>query len=225
MNSASNLKWRGIKTNPIPRHEEKFKTITNRFGQKSITLPRIDDEKRWAGYPGNTGISRILAKIIPDCKIYVEPFAGTAKVFQAILQQNSHHIEKFILNDKSPKVAKWLKKEFKFDDVKITCTDFKHCIKKYDSKDTVFLIDHPWFESYYDQIFSLFDRENVASYDKEVIEICKTIKGKFFITTRKENKRMQKSGFTNFLMKSEYAVSGKYPDVMITTNLPREKLK
>jgi len=217
---------RGIRTNPTPRFEEKFKTITNRFGQKSITLPRIDDKKRLAGYPGNTGISRKLARIIPRCKIFCEPLAGTAKVFQELVKLSpaNGYPEQFILNDKSKTVVNWLRREFdstgyNWFSTKITCTDFRYCIKKYDSKDTVFVIDHPWFKSFYDQVFSCFDRESVIQYDKEILELCNSIKGKFFITTRKENTRMKKSGFRNLFIKSEYVVMDRYPEVLITTNV------
>jgi site-specific DNA-adenine methylase len=216
---------RGIRTNPTPRFEDEPVTITNRLGLKSFSLPRIDDKKRFAGYPGITGISRKLARIIPDCDIFCEPLAGSAKVFQAILQQNTHKINQFVLNDKSKFITKWLKREFKFDDVKITSTDFAYCIKKYDSKSTVFVIDQPWFQSFYDQSFSYFDKENVAAYDREILELCKSIKGKFFITTRRENTRMKNSGFRNLFIQSEYVVMGKYPRVLITTNVSGEDLK
>lgn len=217
-------KWRGIKTTSIPKNETVSKTIINRFGQKSFSLPRIDDKKRFAGYPGITGISRKLAKIIPDCDIYCEPLAGSAKVCQELfgLKKISGYPIQFILNDKSKFITKWLRKEFNYNDVKITCTDFKYCVKKYDSEETVFVFDQPWFKTFYDQSFSWFDRESVADYDKEILELCRSIKGKFFITTRRENTRMKKSGFRNLFIKSEYVVMGKYPQVLITTNVNSE---
>ena len=218
---------RGIRTNPNPRFEDEPVTIINRLGQKSISLPRIDDKKRLAGFPGNVGIAKKLAHLIPFCKTFVEPLAGTAKIFQCLTKMSAWngYPETFILNDKSKFVVKWLRREFNEHpfhyDVKITCTDFKYCVKKYDSKETVFAFDHPWFKSFYDQKFSYFDRENVATYDKEILELCKSMKGKFFITTRKENTRMRKSGFRNLLIKSEYVVMGKYPQVLITTNVSK----
>ena len=77
-------KWRGIKTTQKRINENKPKTIINRLGQKSLSLPRIDDKKRWAGYPSLAGTARKIAKLIPKCKYYIEPFAGTAKVFQML---------------------------------------------------------------------------------------------------------------------------------------------
>ena len=217
-------KWRGINTNPTPRFELKAKTIVNRFGQKSISLPRIDDKKRWAGFPGITGISKRLALLIPKCGIYVEPFAGTAKVFQEVFKLNPHTANEFVLNDKSKFVHTWLKKEFRHPDITITRQDFVNCVRRWDSRNTVFVFDQPWYKSYYDQIFSCFDRNDVASYDDEIIKLCNSIKGKFFITTRIENQRMRKSGFKNILIQSEYVVSGKYPNVLVTTNFSGEDI-
>lgn len=213
---------RGITTNPNPRFEKELITTMNRFGQFTFTLPRIDDKKRWAGFPGNTGISRRLAKIIPPCVKYVEPFAGTAKVYQELIKltEKQGYPGKFILNDKSKKISKWLQILASLE-TKITCTDFITCVKKHDSKQTVFLFDPPWFKTYYDQIFSCFDRESVIDYDEQVLHLCHNMKGKFFITSRIENKRMKDSGFKNMLIRSEYVVAGKLPQVLITTNVTK----
>ena len=215
---------RGINTNPNPKNEDNPVTTINRFKQKTISLPRIDDTKRLAGYAGITGISRRLARLIPWCDTYVEPFAGVVKVYQELLKlfDNNGYPNQFILNDKSKFVTTWLKKEFKAKDTKITSTDFAHCIKKYDSKDTVFVIDQPWNKSLYYQGYSHFDRKHVSDYDKEILELCHSIKGKFFITTRKENTRMKKSGFKNILIESEYPISGRTPRVLVTTNISKE---
>ena len=208
-------KWRGIKTTQIPKFEDDPKTIINRFGQKSISLPRIDDKKRWAGFPGITGISRKLARVIPKCRYYVEPFAGTAKVFQE-LPKSKYAVA--VLNDTSDFIFRWLSNEFLDENVEIHKNDFTNCIAVHDAPNTVFVIDHPWNKSYFDQKFSCFDRESVKDYDKEILKLCEKLQGKFIITTRKENKRMLDSGFYNKLCKSEYVVSGKYPEVLLTSN-------
>lgn len=214
-----NSKWRGIKTISEKIGEAIPTTIINRLGQKSIHLPRIDDKKRWAGYPGLAGTARKIAKMIPSpCITYVEPFAGTAKVYQEAIKRDGFKIQTAVLNDKSMFVYDWLNKEFGTS-VFISNEDFVYCIKHWDDEYTFFLIDPPWNKSYYLQNFSCFNRESVRKYDEEIIELCKNIKGKFIITTRKENKVMLKSGFRNKLVKSEYVVSGKYPKVLITTNI------
>jgi len=213
-----NSKWRGIKTIQKRINEKAPKTIINRLGQKSISLPRIDDKKRWAGYPGLAGTARKIAKMIPSpCIRYVEPFAGTAKVYQEALKRKDFRIQTTILNDKSQFVCNWLRKEF--PSTYVFNEDFADCIEHWDDELTFFLIDEPWNKSYYLQNFSCFNRKSVKEYDEEIIKLCKNMEGKFIITTRKENQRMLKSGFKNKLVKSEYVVSGKYPEVLITTNV------
>jgi len=212
-------KWRGIKTTSKKINENKAKTIINRLGQKSISLPRIDDKKRWAGYPGLAGTARKIAKLIneiPQFGYYVEPFAGTAKVYQML--DGLNHF-KDILNDKSPFIYNWLKSEFSNSYCDVTDWDYTNCIHHWDEDGTVFVIDPPWNKSYYLQNFSCFDRKSVKDYDYEILDICRELKGKFIITTRKENKIMLNSEFRNALITSEYVVSGKYPKVLITTNL------
>jgi site-specific DNA-adenine methylase len=214
-NKTSTEKWRGIKTTQIPKHEDKPITIINRLGQKSIKLPRIDDGKRWAGFPGLAGTARKIAAMVPQCSSFVEAFAGTAKVFQELPPSRYNQA---ILNDTSPFITKWLKKEF--PNANVTSLDFTQCIHFYDSPSTFFLIDPPWYRSYYDQKFSSFNRKTPKEYYEELVDICGKLHGKFIITSRKENKVMLNSPFKNTHVRSEYVVSGKYPDVLITTNLP-----
>src|SRR3990172_3743608 len=196
-------------------------TIINRYGQVSIHLPRIDDAKRWAGYPGLTGISRRLAAFIENLNpmtTYCEPFAGAAKVYQA-LDKKHGKFYRYILNDKSDFIYGWLKSQFTKKNIIVSNLDFGLCILKWDSEKTLFVIDPPWNKSYYLQTFSCFDRNSVKEYDEQVLELCRKLKGKFIITTRRENKIMLNSEFNHKLMTSEYAVSGKYPKVLLTTNL------
>lgn len=207
-------KWRGIETTQKRINERKAVTIINRFGMKSISLPRIDDKKRWAGFPGLTGWARKIAKITPKADFYVEPFAGAAKVYQAL---DKKKYKGFVLNDKSKFVVDWLRKEF--PDARVTRQDFRTCVAQMDSKKTVFLFDFPWYKSYYEQRFSHFDRYTVKAYSEEVLEVCRNIKGKFIITTRKENQIMLNSEFKNKKIKSEYPVSGKLPILLLTTNI------
>lgn len=210
-------KWRGIETTQKKINENKAVTIINRLGQKSMSLPRIDDNKRWAGYPGLSGTARKIAKLIPFTSTYVEPFAGAAKVYQEYLKRGDWNFSKVILNDTSKFVSDWLKKEFK--EVQVTSIDFAKCIKKHDSRTTIHIIDPPWTKAFYMQGFSSFNRNTVREYDEELLELCQDIRGFFIITTRKENTLMKNSEWNNKIIKSEYVVSGKYPRVMLTHNL------
>ena len=211
-------KWRGIRTTSEEINEDEAVTVVNRLGQKTISLPRITDDKRWAGFPGLAGVAKEIAKMVPKCKYFVEPFAGTAKVYQELLKSKSTKYKYVILNDKSKFITDWLLKEIE-ELTEVTDWDYSNCIHHWDSKDTFFMIDPPWNKSYYDQKFSSFTKDTVKKYYQEIIEQCEDLKGKFIITTRKENKIMFNSKFKKILVESIYAVSGKYPKVLVTTNL------
>ena len=213
----SKKKWRGIETTQRASNEVTAVTIVNRLGQKSMSLPRIDDEKRWAGYPGLAGTAKKIAALIPFTTTYVEPFAGSAKVYQEFIKRGDWHYERIILNDTSDFVNEWLNREF--PEATTPSMDFAKCIKKYDGPNTIFIIDPPWVKSYYNQGFSSFNRDTVKQYDEELVELCKDLKGLFIITSRKENKTFKASGFNHKLIKSIYVVSGKYPRVMLSHNL------
>ena len=70
-----------------------------------------------------------------------------------------------------------------------------------------------------DKKFSCFDRYSVKEYCEQILELCKNLNGKFIITSRKENKIMLNSEFKKKLITSSYVLCGKYPKVLITTNL------
>jgi site-specific DNA-adenine methylase len=216
-------KWRGISTTQKRIHEKEAITTINRLGQKSISLPRIDDKKRWAGYPALAGTAQEIANMIQSCKYFVEPFAGTAKVYQELIKIKETKIEHYILNDTSDFIYKWLIREF--HDATVTNEDFTKCIARWDSPETFFLLDPAWNKPFYLQKFSSFNRKSVGAYYEEVIELCKKMQGKFIIASREENTLIQNSGFKNRTIKSKYVVSGHYPRVLLTSNLEWEKDK
>ena len=209
-------KWRGIHTTQKKTNELEPITILNRFKQRSMSLPWIDDKKRWAGFPGLAGTSKEIASYIPFCSKYVEPLAGSVKVYQEWVKRDTWAWEEVILNDLSPFVCKWLRREF--PEAKVTNVDFVKCIKKYDSKYTFFMFDIPWNKSFYDQDFSMFNRKSVKDYAVELLEICENLTGKFIIASREENDVFRKAKFYHKTITSKYVVSGHYPKQLLTTN-------
>lgn len=213
---SKKVKWRGIHTTQKKSNLKQAVTITNRLKQRSMSLPWITDDKRWAGFPGLAGTGKKIASYIPFSSKYVEPFAGSAKVYQEFLKRGDWAYDHVILNDISPYVTDWLKREF--PEVKVTQEDFVKCIKHHDSKDTFFIFDIPWNKSFYDQEFSTFNRKNVREYSEELIELCKNLKARFIIASRVENTVFKKADFYHKTIKSIYVVSGNYPKVLLTSN-------
>lgn len=200
---------------PEPTNENKAKTIINRLGQKSISLPRIDEKKKLRGYPSLSGTASEISKFIPPCKLYVEPFAGTAKVYQELLKKGFK--TDTVLNDKSQFIFKWLKDELLT--AFITNQDFIQCIKRWDGQNTVLLIDAPWNRGIYDHGFSCFDRSKVAEYDNEILELCENLESKFIICSDKNNIRMLNSGWNNRLIEGEYKICNAHVKTLLTSNM------
>jgi len=93
-------------------------------------------------YPGLYWMSKFIGVYFPKTKYYVEPFSGLARTAKY------SRSEIMILNDKSEYANKICRK--KFANAIITNQDFEDCIKKWDSKETFFLIDPPWRTDFYD---------------------------------------------------------------------------
>ena len=93
-------------------------------------------------YPGLTYTARQISLFFPKCKTYVECFAGLARTAKY------SRSKVMILNDKSEYSNNYCKK--KFPNAIVENMDFIETIKKYDTKDTFFLIDPIWRSDFYD---------------------------------------------------------------------------
>lgn len=203
--------------NPTTFGESEAITVINRYKQKTITLPRFDKSKRLTGYAGLAGTSRAIAKLVPKCKYYVEPFAGTAKVYQE-MDRNKYTYG--ILNDKSKFIYDWLCREFVDPMTYMFNDDFTDIIKRFGiHKSTCFVIDAPWNRSFYDQQYSCFDRKSIAEYDNQILELLKNVQASFIICSKKDNKRMLDSRYNSFVIEGDYPIFGKLPQTLITTNI------
>tara|TARA_R110000772_G_scaffold5341_3_gene19169 strand:+ start:2607 stop:3104 length:498 start_codon:yes stop_codon:yes gene_type:complete len=103
-----------------------------------------------------------------DIKIYVEPFAGSF----AIANRLEKRPIKLIYND--IKVYNGIED---LDTDSITHLDYKECIENWDSIDTVFYLDPPYFrkEDWYDGI------NNDEKFHEELKETLMNVKGKWFM--------------------------------------------
>ena len=93
-------------------------------------------------YPGLTYTARQISLFFPKCKTYVECFSGLARTAKYA------NCKTMVLNDKSEYSNNYCKK--KFPNAIVENMDFIETIKKYDSKDTFFLIDPVWRSDFYD---------------------------------------------------------------------------
>jgi len=93
-------------------------------------------------YPGLFFTASQIGAHFPKCRIYCEPFSGLARTAKYA------RCEIMVLNDMGKYANDYCEKNF--SSAIITHEDFMACIKRWDSKDTLFLIDPPWDIKFYD---------------------------------------------------------------------------
>jgi len=134
--------------------------------EKEITLKSF-----YGGYPGLAGTAHLIADYIPNCKIYVEPFAGLGRVSKYV------KAEKKVLNDMSVFACDYNKKY----NAVITKKDFLDCIHEWDSKNTFFLIDPPWVINVYRNIGKAYYNMPVREYYKILFELLPRLKADWIL--------------------------------------------
>ena len=178
-------------------------------------------------YGGLYFMASQIGAYFPKTKYYVEPFSGLARTAKYSKS------ETVILNDKSKLVNEKCKKLF--SNAVITNDDFEKCIKKYDSKETFFLIDPPWRMGFYDGIkvrekvtkdnlrdkkavkLSVIDR-SVKDYLDKLSEILPGIIGHYIITLPLRKKF--KASYEKTLKDIKSHLFGKYPSCHLYSNRP-----
>lgn len=129
-----------------------------------MNIDKIPGRKWRKGYFEN-----LIEPYLPhDIKIYVEPFAGSFSVSTFIKQRpevlvyNDIHIYEGIETVISDHIEHF---------------DYKECIEKWDSVDTVFYLDPPYFrkEDWYGGV------NNDKDFHTELKEILMGVKGKWFM--------------------------------------------
>lgn len=153
------------------RVESKLKQNKKLLGVKKRANPTS-----FKGYPGLTHTAKEISNFIPNCKLFIEPFAGLGRITKNVKS------DKYILNDLSNYALTYLKSNFK--NHTITELDYLECIQKYDSKEAFFFIDPPWYDEVYDvNPLTAFTIPCKDIYNKLKEELPK-IKGKWIIAGR-----------------------------------------
>ena len=160
-----------------------------KVGQQKLT--------KGVNYPGLFFTASQIGAHFPKCRIYCEPFSGLARTAKYA------RCEIMVLNDMGKYANDYCEK--KFSKAIITHEDFMACIKKWDSKDTLFLIDPPWDNSFYDSsgkmegesMLNQFERgkrklgstatssfidRTVKQYIKDLESLLPTLQGTFIVT-------------------------------------------
>ena len=173
-------------------------------------------DKKLGGYAGLTHTADKINKYIPTSKIYVEPFAGLGRTVQL------RH-DKIVVNDLSDYAVDYLKNNYG-EQVVVTQEDFISCIKRWDSKDTFFLIDPPWRYTLYNLNDRAFCDRKPIQYYSELLSMVSDLLGDWMICSAKDEHEIKKC-----LTKSEWncqvvqsdkkVIFGKYATTLLCSNL------
>jgi site-specific DNA-adenine methylase len=159
-----------------------------------------------------------ISDFIPNSLIYVEPFAGMGSVSKYVKSPIK------ILNDKSEYSNNQCKK--KIPDAIIENMDFKDTIKKYDSKDTFFLIDPPWDNYEYRVNEKAYCDQTAQSYYNSLYEILPKLKGDWILCANMTRKKQFKNyiPFVLSTIRSKRArVFNGYAQTLLGSNKPIKK--
>ena len=177
-------------------------------------------------YPGLFWTAKYIGPYIPKSQIYVECFAGLARTAKY------SRSEIMILNDKSKVSNIYCKK--KFAKAIVQNMDFIETIKKYDSKDTFFLIDPPWRISYYQgdknirgmnhrnpkAIDGGFINMTAREYIIKVKEILPTLKGNWILTLGPAYHTHFKKYYSTTVKTIKPKLFGYFPKTWLFSNKP-----
>lgn len=184
--------------------------------QKRLTLQKDSRALVKHGYAGLANTAHLIARYIPRCHTYVEPFAGMGRVAKFV------NCGRMILNDLSEYSNDCCRSEF--PNAEITHEDFVECIKHLDSNTTFFFIDPPWsYRNYRDNPKAFADR-NPYQYYKDLFKLLPEIKGDWILACDKDEheigKICTKSNYDNLILKTDKKFIWNYIGVMLTSNKP-----
>jgi len=181
-----------------------------------ITEKTIFKGKKLTGYPRLKFTAERISKYILNSKRYVEPFAGYGEVAKLIQR------DEMVLNDMSKFAIDELTKSF--PNSIITSEDFITCMTKWDSKDTFFLIDPPWYNDIYSKNDKPFMDRTALQYYVDIFEFLKTIKGNWILCADKWEHDVKRictlSKYDNLILKTEHRLLHGKIGVLLTSNMP-----
>ena len=184
-----------------------------------ITEKTIFKGKKLEGYPRLKHTAKRIADYIPKCSIYCEPFAGLGEVARYVTAETK------ILNDKSEYAYQYLRKEFPRDVIRDL--DFKHCMDAYDTPETFFLIDPPWYNDIYSKNDKPFYDRTALQYYEDIFNILEHIKGDWTLCADKWEHDVRrictKSKYDNLILKTDVSLLHGKIGVLLTSNKPFTK--
>lgn len=180
-------------------------------------------------FGGLAGLKYTAKKISPyilPCKLYVEPFAGLARVASNVV-----YAEEIILNDTSEYLMSELPKLF--PNATITNEQFDDCMIKWDSENTTMLIDPVWRKTCYEVNEMTSCDRTPYEYYKRVLEIVPKLKCHWIICSNVDEHEIKKilsktakerNYYSKIVSSDNNPIFGKKARTLLVSNKPFKTL-
>lgn len=156
-----------------------YQTQRIRTGKKTLCPNTLMTGK----YPGLASTAKQISQFIPNCDIYVEPFAGLGRIAKHVKARLK------ILNDMSDYAYNYNQRFL----AEITKEDFELCISKWDGIKTYFFLDPPWRRQIYQNNEFPFCDRTPKEYYERIYKILLTLEGDWMLCMAKSQKERGKN--------------------------------
>lgn len=187
--------------------DEKLEQSKLRAGQH-----KRSNQTGFKGYPGLQNTARQISEYIPQCKYYVEPFAGLGRVAKHV---TAEHI---VLNDLSDYAISYIKKHFR--NATVTQKDFEICMNETDSVHTKFLLDPPWHEEIYDINPLTVCTMKPKEYYQRLKQLLSTMSADWFVASEADGNAKILDGYSIEVKSKKKSLFGLHARTLIVSNKP-----
>ena len=158
------------------------------------------------GFPGLVHTAAQIARLVPRCTTYIEPFAGLGRVAKQVFLQVK--TDKLVLNDLSSyacghNIVNFVN-EYPGHFV-VTKKDWLQCIKAWDAPGNFILFDPPWSKSEYANGChgNAVCTNRPADYYNAILELLPYLQSDWIVCANKHNTKVQKSGYPSLIVEAE----------------------
>ncbi len=176
--------------------------------------------KELHGYAGLHHTAKQISKYIPSCEVYVEPFAGMARLHELV------NAKTYVYNDKSDYAYNLLKERFDNDNNVYTFNMQFELMFTWDSPNTFFLIDPPWRYNVYKHNDKAFIDRKPYEYYEKIFEYLDIAMGNWIVCGTADERQtkglMKDHKYKKIIVSDKGTIFGKKARTLIVSNIPLE---
>ncbi len=176
--------------------------------------------KELHGYAGLHHTAKQIAKYVTPSEVYVEPFAGMARLHGLV------DTKTYVYNDKSEYAYKLLQERFGNDKNVYTFNMQFELMFTWDSPTTFFLIDPPWRFNVYKHNDKAFVDRKPYDYYEQIFKFLKNAEANWIVcgTADERGTRglMKNHEYSKIVVSEKGTIFGKKARTLIVSNVPLE---